>query len=92
MLVVVYYNVNKNMNSIVIYIPDLVLHFDLLNEFENIVRVHNEYVRHWTRWYSKMLLHSCKYSLSIPLCRLFNQSLITGTFPSQCKIGFITSI
>jgi hypothetical protein len=39
-----------------------------------------------------ILLRSCKYSLSIPLCRLFNRSLKVGVFPPQWKNSFITPI
>lgn len=30
-----------------------------------------------------ILLHLCKYSLSVPISKIFNRSLILGVFPHQ---------
>lgn len=38
------------------------------------------------------MLRSCIFSLSVPLCILFNRSLIVGSIPSQWKTRFITPI
>lgn len=39
-----------------------------------------------------ILLRSCTYSLSIPICKIFNRSLTIGFFPSQWKNSFVTPI
>lgn len=39
-----------------------------------------------------IMLRSCIFSLSVPLCILFNRSLIAGSIPSQWKTSFITPI
>ncbi|XP_050311196.1 uncharacterized protein LOC126746844 [Anthonomus grandis grandis] len=39
-----------------------------------------------------ILLKNCRYVLSQPLCKLFNLSLISGTFPDIWKEGYISPI
>ncbi|KAL4152733.1 hypothetical protein QTP88_000566 [Uroleucon formosanum] len=39
-----------------------------------------------------IMLRSCIFSLTVPLCILFNRSLILGSIPSQWKTSFITPI
>lgn len=39
-----------------------------------------------------IMFRSCKFSLSVPLCILFNRSLVIGSIPFQWKTSFITPI
>jgi len=39
-----------------------------------------------------ILLHSCVYSLSVPICKIFNRSLSAGIFPSRWKNSYVTPI